>query len=106
MTGSGLLELIRELRRAGVVDRSGRFARSIRSSATASARMGAGVRRLLITDQGVDLRGVESPEEAPRVPLYLTQHDIRELQKAKGAIRTAMEILLARLELTPATCAG
>jgi uncharacterized 2Fe-2S/4Fe-4S cluster protein (DUF4445 family) len=29
----------------------------------------------------------------------LTQHDIRELQKAKGAIRAAVEILMTRLGL-------
>jgi len=101
LTGSGLLELIRELRRAGVVDRSGRFAKEHPVFGQRLSLDGRGVRRLLITDEGVDLRGVESPEEAPRVPLFLTQHDIRELQKAKGAIRTAMEILLARLELKP-----
>jgi uncharacterized 2Fe-2S/4Fe-4S cluster protein (DUF4445 family) len=42
---------------------------------------------------------VETPEEAARIPLYLTQHDIRELQKAKGAIRAATEILLAQVGL-------
>jgi uncharacterized 2Fe-2S/4Fe-4S cluster protein (DUF4445 family) len=29
--------------------------------------------------------------------LYLTQHDVRELQKAKAAIRAATEILMAQL---------
>ena len=101
LTGSGLLDLIRELRRAGVVDRTGRFAKEHPVFGHRLSQDQRGVRRLLITDHGVDVRGVESAEEAPRVPLYLTQHDIRELQKAKGAIRTAMEILLARLELKP-----
>ncbi len=101
LTGSGLLDLIRELRRAGMVDRTGRFAREHPVFGHRLSQDQRGVRRLLITDQAVDLRGVESVEEAPRVPLYLTQHDIRELQKAKGAIRTAVEILLARLNLTP-----
>jgi uncharacterized 2Fe-2S/4Fe-4S cluster protein (DUF4445 family) len=99
LTGSGLLDLIRELRRTGVVDRSGRFATEHPVFGHRLDKDQRGVRRLLITDQAVDLRGVESLEEAPHVPLYLTQHDIRELQKAKGAIRTAVEILLARLEL-------
>ncbi len=101
LTGSGLLDLIRELRRAGVVDRTGRFVREHSSFGHRLSQDPRGVRRLLITDRGVDLRGVESVDEAPRIPLYLTQHDVRELQKAKGAIRTAVEILLARLELTP-----
>jgi len=84
-----------------VIDRSGRF---VKEHPVFGHRLGQdakGVRRLLITDQGVDLRGVESPEEAAKIRLYLTQHDIRELQKAKGAIRAATEILLAQLGLKP-----
>jgi len=60
-----------------------------------------GVRRVLITDQAVDLRGAESLEDATPTSLYLTQHDIRELQKAKGAIRAAAEVLMERLGLQP-----
>jgi uncharacterized 2Fe-2S/4Fe-4S cluster protein (DUF4445 family) len=60
-----------------------------------------GVRRVLITDQGVDLRGAESLEDAEQISLYLTQHDIRELQKAKGAIRAAIDVLMSRLGLDP-----
>jgi uncharacterized 2Fe-2S/4Fe-4S cluster protein (DUF4445 family) len=101
LTGSGLLDLICELRRNGAVDRTGRFARD---NTVFGPRMSAderGVRRLLITDKGVDLRGAESLEDATEVPLYLTQHDIRELQKAKGAIRAATEVLMDRLGLQP-----
>jgi uncharacterized 2Fe-2S/4Fe-4S cluster protein (DUF4445 family) len=35
-------------------------------------------------------------------PLYLSQKDVRELQKSKGAIRAASEILLKQLGLVPA----
>ena len=49
----------------------------------------------------MDLRGAETLKDATRVSLYLTQHDIRELQKAKGAIRAAIEILMTRLGLQP-----
>ncbi len=101
LTGSGLLDLIRELRRAGVVERSGRFARA---HPTFGHRLGTderGVRRLLITDQAVDLSGAESLADAERISLYLTQHDVRELQKAKGAIRAATEILMGHLALGP-----
>jgi uncharacterized 2Fe-2S/4Fe-4S cluster protein (DUF4445 family) len=50
----------------------------------------------------VDRRGVEEGEEGARVSLYLTQHDIRELQKAKGAIRATIDTLLDQLGLRPA----
>lgn len=102
LTGSGLLELMRELRRAGVVEPSGRL---VKEHPTFGHRLGVderGVRRLLITDEAVDRRGVEEGEEGRRVSLYLTQHDIRELQKAKGAIRAATEILMAQAGLKPA----
>jgi uncharacterized 2Fe-2S/4Fe-4S cluster protein (DUF4445 family) len=101
LTGSGLLDLVCELRQAGVIDRTGRFVKEHPVFGYRLSQDARGVRRLLITDQGVDLRGVESLEEAARIPLYLTQHDIRELQKAKGAIRAATEILLAQLGLKP-----
>lgn len=102
LTGSGLLELMRELRRAGVVEPSGRL---VKEHPTFGHRLGVderGVRRLLITDEAVDRRGVEEGEEGRCVSLYLTQHDIRELQKAKGAIRAATEILMAQAGLRPA----
>ncbi len=60
-----------------------------------------GVRRFLITDSGVDHRGIEEGEEGVRVSLYLTQYDIRELQKAKGAIRATIDTLLDSLQLAP-----
>jgi uncharacterized 2Fe-2S/4Fe-4S cluster protein (DUF4445 family) len=101
LTGSGLLDLVCELRRAGVVARSGRFAREHALWGPRLSLDDHGVRRLLITGQGVDLRGAESLEDGRQVPLYLTQHDVRELQKAKGAIRAATEVLLGRLGLQP-----
>ena len=61
------------------------------------SRDGDGVRRILITDQGVDLA-----QEGAQVSLFLTQHDVRELQKAKAAIRAATEILVAQLGLQAA----
>lgn len=102
LTGSGLLKLVWELRRAGVIEPSGRF---VDAHPIFGGRLGSdaeGVRRLLITDDGRDFRGVEPGKEGARVSLHLTQHDVRELQKAKGAIRATMETLMARLGLRPA----
>jgi uncharacterized 2Fe-2S/4Fe-4S cluster protein (DUF4445 family) len=102
LTGSGLLDLIRELRKAGVIERSGRLAKEHPTFGHRFSADERNVRRVLITDQGVDRRGVEEGEEGKRVSLYITQHDIRELQKAKGAIRAATEILMGQLGLKPA----
>jgi uncharacterized 2Fe-2S/4Fe-4S cluster protein (DUF4445 family) len=102
LTGSGLLELVSELRRADVIEPSGRLAAAHPVFGHRLSQDGEGVRRFLITDRGVDRRGVEEGEEGARVSLYLTQHDIRELQKAKGAIRATMDTLLDQLGLQPA----
>ncbi len=110
LTGSGLLALVRELRRVGVIEPSGRFAAEDSAAARPFRRrfdtapdlsMESGVRRFLITDQGVDRRGIDEGEEGVRVSLYLTQYDIRELQKAKGAIRATIDTLMQRLDLEP-----
>ena len=102
LTGSGLLELVCELRRAGVIDAKGRIVSEHGIYGQRLSYDAEGVRRFLITDQGVDRRGVDADEVGTRVSLYLTQHDVRELQKAKGAIRAAFDTLMAQLALQPA----
>ena len=84
LTGSGLLSVVYELRRAGVIEASGRivpeppvFGERLRQDAH-------GARAISLTDNG---------------DVALSQWDVRELQKAKGAIRAAVEILLAQLGL-------
>lgn len=101
LTGSGLLELIYELRRTGVIDPNGRFVDEHAVFGGRLDRDGEGIRRFLITGEGRDYHDVEPGEEGKRVSLYLTQHDVRELQKAKGAIKAATETLLAQLGLAP-----
>jgi uncharacterized 2Fe-2S/4Fe-4S cluster protein (DUF4445 family) len=80
LTGSGLLSLVYALRQAGAVEASGRLA-----DAHPAAHIEAGadeVMQVRLTDR-----------------LALTQLDIRELQKAKGAIRVAANMLMERLGL-------
>ena len=94
LTGSGLLTLIAELRRVGVIQESGRFDPSRPQFAHRFDRNSAGVLRFL-------LAGADQVAEGGN-PLYLTQKDIRELQKSKGAVRAASEILIKQLGLSPA----
>ena len=86
LTGSGLLSAVAELRRAGVVETTGRIAERPPVLSGEVATDAAGIRRI---------RLFREPE------LWLSQLDIRELQKAKGAIRAAIDTLLAGLDLQP-----
>ena len=66
--GSGLLDLMAELLRADLVNKSGRIDPSIES------------RRIQLTDR-----------------VYVSQQDIRQFQLAKSAVRTGIEILIAEM---------
>ncbi len=94
LTGSGLLTLIAELRRLGVIRENGRFDPTPSQFARRFDRDGAGVLRFL-------LAGPEQAAEGSNA-LYLSQKDVRELQKSKGAVRAASDILLRQLDLGPA----
>jgi uncharacterized 2Fe-2S/4Fe-4S cluster protein (DUF4445 family) len=94
LTGSGLLDLVYELHQAGGIHASGRLTADHPTFGQRISRDEEGVRRLLLTEKGVDLSA-----EGTEIPLYLTQHDVRHLQKAKAAIRSAVEILMAQLGL-------
>lgn len=87
LTGSGLLSLVDELVRGGVIETSGRIVASPPLLADRIQRDERGALGIRLDPDGV---------------LVLSQFDIRELQKAKGAIRAALDTLLARLDLQPA----
>ena len=99
LTGSGLMDLVHALHGASVIDATGRLAER---HPAFDGRLGVdeeGVRRFLLAHKSVPPLEDGTPPGAP-TPLYLTQLDVRELQKAKAATRAAMEILMARLSLT------
>jgi uncharacterized 2Fe-2S/4Fe-4S cluster protein (DUF4445 family) len=93
LTGSGLLTLIAELHGQGIVRETGRFDPDLSRFSHRFDKDSEGVRRFL-------LAGPDQVAEGSR-PLYLTQRDVRELQKSKGAVRAASEILLKQLGLVP-----
>ncbi len=86
LTGSGLLSTVFEFRKAGVIDVSGRILPEPPQFAERCVIDENGTRAIKLTDNG---------------RLLLTQHDIRELQKAKGAIRAAIDVLMQQLDLVP-----
>jgi len=93
LTGSGLLTLIAELKGKGIVQENGRFDPALSRFSHRFDKDSEGVRRFL-------LAGPDQMVEGSKV-LYLTQKDVRELQKSKGAVRAASEILLKQLGLVP-----
>ncbi|RME49746.1 MAG: DUF4445 domain-containing protein [Caldilineae bacterium] len=91
LTGSGLLSVVHQLRQAGVIEASGRIAPRPPRLANCLGEDAHGARTLTLPAANY-----------PASTLTLSQWDVRELQKAKGAIRAAIEILLSRLNLRPA----
>lgn len=83
LTGSGLLSVVYELRKNGTIEASGRINPAYLAE-NAKKNNGSESRSIPLTGDG---------------RLALTQWDIRELQKAKGAIRAAVEILMKNLRL-------
>ncbi len=83
LTGSGLLSVVHELRKNGTIEASGRINPAYLAG-NGKQSSGDEFRSIPLTGDG---------------RLALTQWDIRELQKAKGAIRAAVEILMKNLDL-------
>jgi uncharacterized 2Fe-2S/4Fe-4S cluster protein (DUF4445 family) len=115
LTGSGLLAAIAAFRRAGLIEESGRinpecvaYAEKLRDGTAEhldAVPDGSGIPEpCLAYLQRIsrDDKGSRQIQLADDLDLYLTQLDIRELQKAKGAIRAAVDVLMANLDLNPA----
>ncbi len=87
LTGSGLLSAAHTLREAGIIEVNGRISAAYQAQAP-----------LVVLDGGRTTRAIAL---TPAGDLYLSQWDIRELQKAKGAILATINILMERLGLGP-----
>jgi uncharacterized 2Fe-2S/4Fe-4S cluster protein (DUF4445 family) len=85
LTGSGLLSAVAAFRRVEVIDTSGRIAEDA-NQGRVEIETTDGIRQIVLSRE----KG-----------LYLTQMDVRELQKANGAIRAAMDVLMDQLGLCP-----
>jgi uncharacterized 2Fe-2S/4Fe-4S cluster protein (DUF4445 family) len=78
LCGSGILDAMAQLRRAGLIDARG-------------ALSGPGVH---VVEKDPEFVIAGASESANGRAIVVTQHDIRELQLAKGAIRSGIEALL------------
>jgi uncharacterized 2Fe-2S/4Fe-4S cluster protein (DUF4445 family) len=91
--GSGLVDAVSELVRSGLVDAGGRFARPEQLPTTLAA--------LLVPYRGKNALLLASDADHPEGVVVLTQHDVRQVQLAKGAIRAGIDALLAHARLAP-----
>ncbi|MFO7151872.1 MAG: ASKHA domain-containing protein [Bacillota bacterium] len=86
--GSGLLDIVAELLKVGIVDKRGRMAKPETISGPAE----------IYKDRLRDINGflsfVLEEDTATGQPVFVNQKDIREVQLAKGAIAAGIQILL------------
>jgi len=96
LCGSGLVDAVSELNRAGLLDASGRFVTDEQAKTVAPH---VADRLTAIGQERVFVLHRPSPDAAPEESVYLSQRDVRELQFAKGAIATGWTLLLEELGL-------
>jgi uncharacterized 2Fe-2S/4Fe-4S cluster protein (DUF4445 family) len=98
LCGSGLVDAVTGLVRAGLLDESGRFVYVEEAQARAP---GLAARLTSIGQERVFVLHWRAAEKAPENSIYLSQRDVRELQFAKAAIATGWRILLEEAGLAP-----
>ena len=96
LCGSGLVDAVSELHRAGLLDHSGRFVTDERAREIAPH---VADRLASIGQERVFVLHRPTPETSVEESVYLSQRDVRELQFAKGAIATGWTLLLEELGL-------
>ena len=90
--GSGLVDLVAELFRVGVLDRKGRMLLPSETGSSLAAELAQRVRV-----RGEEREFVVSRNEETEITL--AQQDVRELQLAKGAIRAGIELLMKEADV-------
>jgi uncharacterized 2Fe-2S/4Fe-4S cluster protein (DUF4445 family) len=99
LCGSGLVDAVSELHRAGLLDDSGRF---VTDEKAREITPYAADRLTAIGQERVFVLHRPHPDAPPEESVYLSQRDVRELQFAKGAIATGWTLLLEQLGLQQA----
>ncbi len=87
ISGSGLIDLVAELFRVGILDRTGRMLSPSQAGSCLPTEL---VQRLRVRDGKMEFIVVRDSGKE----IILTQQDVRELQLAKGAIRAGIELLM------------
>ena len=95
--GSGLVDVVAELLKAGVVNETGLI---VEPQTLASGGRPTLAERIAQNGRQRAFRLVGEEEGASNRTLWVTQRDVRELQLAKGAIRAGIETLIKELGIT------
>ncbi|CAN5134732.1 ASKHA domain-containing protein [soil metagenome] len=96
LCGSGLVDVVSELVRHGLLDASGRL---VPDEVAKDIAPGLADRFGRIDQERVFVLHRPAPGTPPEETVYLSQRDVRELQFAKAAISTGWTLLLAELGL-------
>ncbi len=91
--GSGILDAVAELLKTGIINSHGRFDKESRCVCVDSL---GNVQYILLADYHNNNEGLCPPEDL----ISINQKDIVEIQLAKGAMRTGIEILLEHADIT------
>ncbi len=96
--GSGLLDAVAQLRLAGLLDTSGKLVGDEEAAQHVSAAV---ARRLVTIEGGARAFVLAWPEDSGHGrQVILTQRDIRELQFAKAAIASGIDVVMRELGIT------
>jgi len=87
--GSGIVDTVAELLKVGIIDENGAINREVNSP------------RIRLSKEGEWEFVVVRLGEAGPQDVVVTQGDIREIQLAKGAIRTGVSILMQEMDVKP-----
>jgi uncharacterized 2Fe-2S/4Fe-4S cluster protein (DUF4445 family) len=95
--GSGLIDAVAEMVRAGLLDASGRL---VTVEQAEQRGMAPELTRRLVEVEGVRAFVLATEAETGGAPVVLTQRDVRELQFAKAAIATGIGLMMDELGIT------
>jgi len=94
--GSGLIDLIAELIKLGMIDKSGKLIDREECEPNLSREI---KKRIIHGQKGNKFLLVNGKETENEKPIYLSQRDIREVQLAKAAIFAGIKILLKEVNI-------
>src|SRR5262245_50439546 len=97
LCGSGLVDVVAQLYKRGLLDPSGR----LRSAEELRGRVPESLTARLISLDGVRAFVLATAEETGDRPVVFTQKDVRQLQFAKGSIASGIKVLMKTMGVRP-----